>query len=102
MVCNTAAAPDISDFMASMPWAGLIERPPESNVMPLPTSATCCARGQGDRKSTRLNSSHVASSYAVFCLKKKNIKRNQRLAQVTAETQCITRHITLTRMSLSD
>src|SRR5437870_9282700 len=28
----------------------------------------------GDRKSTRLNSSHVAISYAVFCLKKK--KRN--------------------------
>src|SRR5437870_7478571 len=32
-----------------------------------PTSA----RAQ-DRKSTRLNSSHVAISYAVFCLKKKN------------------------------
>src|SRR5690625_6228872 len=28
-----------------------------------------CSR---DRKSTRLNSSHVAISYAVFCLKKKN------------------------------
>src|SRR5439155_17152570 len=27
---------------------------------------------QSDRKSTRLNSSHVAISYAVFCLKKKN------------------------------
>src|SRR5690625_6035430 len=27
-----------------------------------------------DRKSTRLNSSHVASSYAVFCLKKKNCR----------------------------
>src|SRR5439155_14812637 len=27
-----------------------------------------------DRKSTRLNSSHVASSYAVFCLKKKNVE----------------------------
>src|SRR5690349_25111169 len=26
----------------------------------------------GDRKSTRLNSSHVEISYAVFCLKKKN------------------------------
>src|SRR5690625_6277695 len=26
---------------------------------------------KGDRKSTRLNSSHVAISYAVFCLKKK-------------------------------
>src|SRR5207253_7664473 len=29
-----------------------------------------------DRKSTRLNSSHVAISYAVFCLKKKNNKQN--------------------------
>src|SRR5439155_2484227 len=28
-----------------------------------------------DRKSTRLNSSHVAISYAVFCLKKKKILR---------------------------
>src|SRR3989442_8746472 len=28
-----------------------------------------------DRKSTRLNSSHVRISYAVFCLKKKNIQR---------------------------
>src|SRR5690606_41655076 len=27
---------------------------------------------EGDRKSTRLNSSHVKISYAVFCLKKKN------------------------------
>src|SRR2546427_6604976 len=29
------------------------------------------AAGQGDRKSTRLNSSHSQISYAVFCLKKK-------------------------------
>src|SRR5690625_6875158 len=29
-----------------------------------------------DRKSTRLNSSHVAISYAVFCLKKKKKKEN--------------------------
>src|SRR5256885_12330545 len=28
--------------------------------------------GAGDRKSTRLNSSHLVISYAVFCLKKKN------------------------------
>src|SRR5690606_42069973 len=28
-----------------------------------------------DRKSTRLNSSHVKISYAVFCLKKKNTKK---------------------------
>ena len=30
-----------------------------------------------DRKSTRLNSSHVAISYAVFCLKKKNKKKKK-------------------------
>src|SRR5690625_5503594 len=30
----------------------------------------------GDRKSTRLNSSHVAISYAVFCLKKKKEGRH--------------------------
>src|SRR6266513_3227583 len=30
-------------------------------------------RPQADRKSTRLNSSHVSISYAVFCLKKKMI-----------------------------
>src|SRR5258708_20406302 len=29
-----------------------------------------------DRKSTRLNSSHQIISYAVFCLKKKNVKGN--------------------------
>src|SRR5215813_14884755 len=29
-----------------------------------------------DRKSTRLNSSHVRNSYAVFCLKKKKKKKN--------------------------
>src|SRR2546430_11436416 len=31
-----------------------------------------------DRKSTRLNSSHSQISYAVFCLKKKNIHRTHR------------------------
>src|SRR5690242_21153843 len=31
-----------------------------------------------DRKSTRLNSSHMSISYAVFCLKKKKKKKNTR------------------------
>src|SRR5688500_19192382 len=36
------------------------------------------ARDQArDRKSTRLNSSHLVNSYAVFCLKKKKMKQNQ-------------------------
>src|SRR5438067_8108095 len=34
-------------------------------------------RGSQDRKSTRLNSSHVSISYAVFCLKKKKIYTRQ-------------------------
>src|SRR5690625_7068976 len=34
--------------------------------------ARAAIEAAGDRKSTRLNSSHVAISYAVFCLKKKN------------------------------
>src|ERR1035441_10710210 len=34
------------------------------------------ARGEIDRKSTRLNSSHLGISYAVFCLKKKKTKKH--------------------------
>src|SRR5690606_41558935 len=35
-------------------------------------------RHRADRKSTRLNSSHVKISYAVFCLKKKKKKRKSK------------------------
>src|SRR5690625_7463235 len=35
------------------------------------SSASSPTKATSDRKSTRLNSSHVAISYAVFCLKKK-------------------------------
>src|SRR5437870_10751199 len=38
-----------------------------------------------DRKSTRLNSSHVAISYAVFCLKKKKKKKKQKAQQNTSK-----------------
>src|SRR5215468_12379866 len=36
---------------------------------------TACPKGWEDRKSTRLNSSHITISYAVFCLKKKKNKK---------------------------
>src|SRR5215510_15731550 len=68
----------------------MIRRPPRSTLFPYTTLFRSVRRGAGihaglvgdvdrhpertDRKSTRLNSSHVASSYAVFCLKKKNTK----------------------------
>src|SRR5690625_5704574 len=38
-----------------------------------PQTAFFYKHSQTDRKSTRLNSSHVAISYAVFCLKKKKV-----------------------------
>src|SRR5437870_12679893 len=55
-------------------WAGWPE--PRLMLSPRrPPSGVGGRRGlsisRGDRKSTRLNSSHVAISYAVFCLKKK-------------------------------
>src|SRR5256885_11047782 len=37
--------------------------------------AVRCFHRKSDRKSTRLNSSHLVISYAVFCLKKKNKQR---------------------------
>src|SRR5438552_5868159 len=64
----------------------MIRRPPRSTLFPYTTlfrseCAEChagrvsqcprCTRVGGDRKSTRLNSSHQIISYAVFCLKKK-------------------------------
>src|SRR6266511_5974928 len=61
----------------------MIRRPPRSTLFPYTTLFRSCGRpsvlprwcrvagGWRDRKSTRLNSSHVKISYAVFCLKKK-------------------------------
>src|SRR6266508_5102955 len=40
-----------------------------------------------DRKSTRLNSSHVAISYAVFCLKKKNTQLSHLLSSTKQQKQ---------------
>src|SRR5699024_2917708 len=54
----------------------------------IPISGMTCAScakaversvGKVDRKSTRLNFSHVSISYAVFCLKKKIKKKNEQL-----------------------
>src|SRR5437762_10788409 len=47
----------------------LVEGPVSAEVVALDTDGML--REGGDRKSTRLNSSHRCISYAVFCLKKK-------------------------------
>src|SRR5947199_5926004 len=47
-------------------------------------------RGRRDRKSTRLNSSHLGISYAVFCLKKKKQKQiKKKLYKRTYTSQLI-------------
>src|SRR5690625_6814958 len=64
----------------------------EDNVsdapMPTPTSSMTVQESGTDRKSTRLNSSHVAISYAVFCLQKKN-----RPAQTEATIAVVMFHV---------
>src|SRR3989442_10889711 len=54
-------------------------------------NAALCAEGVGameDRKSTRLNSSHVRISYAVFCLKKKNEPRLRNRRKAARTIRC--------------
>src|SRR3712207_6929929 len=53
--------------------------PPEQLQQVLADLAVVGQVGQGDRKSTRLNSSHANISYAVFCLKK---KKNKHLSSI--------------------
>src|SRR5437667_1507996 len=71
----------------------MIRRPPRSTLFPYTTlfrsphsprsrrgkrrRPVPVAAGAEDRKSTRLNSSHITISYAVFCLKKKKNQYEQ-------------------------
>src|SRR5699024_11335808 len=49
----------------------ILTMPNDDITHPIPDLTGYITEGQIDRKSTRLNSSHVSISYAVFCLKKK-------------------------------
>src|SRR5690606_41547761 len=57
------------------------QRSPRREAPPSPLSGSVRVRICSDRKSTRLNSSHVKSSYAVFCLSKE-IHDNARVEAV--------------------
>src|SRR5436853_5967360 len=82
----------------------MIRRPPRSTLFPYTTlfrshrslpqrenirasngsdSKVPSDSSSGDRKSTRLNSSHLGISYAVFCLKKKKKKKIQQTLRQT-------------------
>src|SRR2546427_6025952 len=60
---------------------------PANRSDPLSTPRSSLAQEkEGDRKSTRLNSSHSQISYAVFCLKKKKKKTATRCTAPTANS----------------
>src|SRR5438067_3367921 len=90
----------------------MLRRPPRSTLFPyttlfrsplpvlivppvMPTWPTVSEPEVEDRKSTRLNSSHVSISYAVFCLKKKNAAQDVRTAvgRDAAKHQCSSANI---------
>src|SRR5690625_5606776 len=88
-------------FRWGLPCRGCCQ--PRGALLPHPFTLACvvadhrrfafCGTFREDRKSTRLNSSHVAISYAVFCLKKK-ITHNKLLGLLI--------HILLRNMLSSD
>src|SRR5437764_2033638 len=58
---------------------------------------TASRTARGDRKSTRLNSSHRCISYAVFCLKKKNELSAECLAPLGSEGAEVGRQLRVAR-----
>src|SRR2546426_2447981 len=111
IICITPAIFDIFFFFL------MIRRPPRSTLFPYTTlfrsyvcflglghpAAACSTRGargrrggcrprRQDRKSTRLNSSHLVISYAVFCLKKKKNSKSRQTHKRDAVDRSITQH----------
>src|SRR5256885_13188992 len=67
-------------------WTVAREPQPQSQLLPQPLALPQTpAEDPIDRKSTRLNSSHLVISYAVFCLKKKK-KSNYTLIHIHMRT----------------
>src|SRR6266513_3758845 len=100
MYKNIMPSPSVSQFFFFL----MIRRPPRSTLFPYttlfrsPHVESPSQRGYtlgeffdvwGDRKSTRLNSSHVSISYAVFCLKKKKNKLNVGLSKKEYQSECL-------------
>src|SRR5262245_63942499 len=98
----------------------MIRRPPRSTLFPYTTLFRSLLRSHGnhvwslrrdtvrpadgnrgvDRKSTRLNSSHLGISYAVFCLKKKKKKKYKNKVQKEVKKDVISITIHDTRISV--
>src|SRR5438067_2452410 len=66
-IVNISAGGDFDESYLTNSLSQTVERCVREGL-----TVVCAVGNAGDRKSTRLNSSHVSISYAVFCLKKKN------------------------------
>src|ERR1039458_10740842 len=104
------ARPEPLDFLVGLCFFFflMIRRPPRSTLFPYTTlfrSRLPSAHLQGrqtigprlhhglDRKSTRLNSSHLGISYAVFCLKKKT---NRHIRSATSDRGAVAHTLLVT------
>src|SRR2546430_4881305 len=82
---NSPPSPPTTLLSSSVPAASAPPPRPPGGGCPAPARpprARRCRSARQDRKSTRLNSSHSQTSYAVFCLKK---KKGRRMSEVHDE-----------------
>src|SRR5256885_8643340 len=82
-----------SAVISARPVEPLEESKYSSPLVPLSSSSMTLVT---DRKSTRLNSSHLVISYAVFCLKKKRNQMAYRAASIDTSTLRDSSYITAT------
>src|SRR5262245_64780435 len=89
----TRRSSDLRARMLQAKWANITPPKPSGPSGPVRGDAGQAQLGQVgpavstsvDRKSTRLNSSHLGISYAVFCLKKK--KKSKLIINIDSETE---------------
>src|SRR5262245_64242703 len=74
-----------ADFSARCRWRCCSSPMMSASRSKSPIASLSCMRA--DRKSTRLNSSHLGISYAVFCLKKKRNNEDRRVGANNGESQ---------------
>src|SRR2546426_9232023 len=77
---------------AQVQVVGALRRHGDAHALPVHFSHGANRRAGRDRKSTRLNSSHLVISYAVFCLKKKKKPTRQFTTLTTQAHAPLTKH----------
>src|SRR5690242_21615104 len=82
----TRRSSDLDELVQLFPALAIGDRPVRGNVVRGDPSEARARLLWKDRKSTRLNSSHMSISYAVFCLKKKKKKINKQTCSRSSRT----------------